>query len=95
MGDEGSFFAAFDKAPEFFETLPDFLNVELQCEPMASETQTERVLLRKLITIVGTNVSCIQFHTSKIMTAGGGLSGASLLTRSISGENGDTHCRSV
>lgn len=52
MDDDGNLLVEFDKAPEFFKTLSDFLSVDLQCEPTAEETQTENALSYKLIIIV-------------------------------------------
>lgn len=63
MDGDGNFFTTFDKAPEYFEILPGFLNVDLQCEPTAAETQTENALVYKLQMIVRTrcslSLSCI------------------------------------
>ena len=52
MDDEVDLFATFDKAPQFFEVLPEFLNVDLRCEPTATETQIELALVQKLSMIV-------------------------------------------
>jgi hypothetical protein len=62
MEDEGKLFAAFDKAPEFFEKLPIFLDVDLQREPTPTQTQTETALLHKLIMIVRGQDPRLQYY---------------------------------
>ncbi|KAF8513769.1 TBCD protein [Gautieria morchelliformis] len=49
MDGDGNSFAAFDKAPNFFEALPDFLNADLRREPTEAENQVELKLSYKLI----------------------------------------------
>jgi len=52
MEDEGKVFAAFVKAPEFFEKLNVLLDVDLQREPTPSQSQIENALFRSLTMIV-------------------------------------------
>jgi hypothetical protein len=92
MDDDGNSFATFDKAPKFFESLSDFLNADLQREPTVAETEVEQKLSYKLIIIVRK----AEFHTQcyifvfMLMLLVGGIPRASILTRSVSGANGDT-----
>ncbi|KAF8583340.1 ARM repeat-containing protein [Ramaria rubella] len=52
MEDEGKLFVAFDKAPEFFDTLSAFLTVDLRVEPTETETRAENALKRNLSSIL-------------------------------------------